>query len=151
MSEALQFVGATFAKYHGDSKYDLSPVQLWPHHFDTAFVRFTGRLFPGVNPEDPDSAREQVNHGFAFGDESVSEAYFYIVPYPSPEALPDPSEDDVEVHTEGFLGYVLPWRSAASTSAPGSRLLEFLTETTRLLQPLMEGGASRSIPEQSSE
>ena len=64
-----------------------SPVHLFPHHFDLAVTWFSGRLIPGKDPSDPESADEQMTFGFVTGDRGVEDAYFYATAYPTPNEL----------------------------------------------------------------
>ncbi|MDX1577069.1 MAG: hypothetical protein R3266_01235 [Gemmatimonadota bacterium] len=78
------------------------PVLCWPHHFDIAT-----RL--DFEPEaDPEQARS-VGLGLSPGDGDLSEPYFYVLPWPEPDAgglraLDGPGE----AVTEGFVGWRLP-------------------------------------------
>ena len=112
-------------KFHLDS--DTSPVQLWPHHFDLAMVWFTGRLVPGIDPKDEESADEQMNFGFSTGDEVIPDPYFYIIAYPLPEnfaitALPA----DAYWHTRDWQGAVLPYEALVKVNYPEEKLFDFL-------------------------
>ena len=117
---------------------DCGPLQLWPHHFDLAFVRFTGQLVQGIDPSDVESSRSQVNHGFAFGDDVVNEPYIYVIPYPLPDGLTAPDSSGGQLQRDGFTGYVLPWASVVSSTDPENYLRSFLMETTRILKREMD-------------
>ncbi|MDH3622636.1 MAG: hypothetical protein OES69_02845 [Myxococcales bacterium] len=78
-----------------------SPVRCWPHHFDTASLIV---LDPDAGPEEARS----VGVGFSPGDQSYEQPYFYVNPWPYPDAdaLP-PLEEGVRWHTTGWTGAVL--------------------------------------------
>jgi hypothetical protein len=141
--ERIRYALSSANKILGDFRNilpgDCGPVQLWPHHFDLAFVRFTGQLVPGIDPSDVEGSRSQVNHGFAFGDGVVNEPYIYIIPYPVPDGLYSPETSGGRLQSEGFTGYVLPWESVTSSSDPEVHLRNFLTETSGILTEEMEG------------
>ncbi len=59
-------------------KFTVSPVRCWPHHFDLATLI-------ALDPGHDEKARS-VNAGMSPGDEYYDEPYFYVSPYPYPEA-----------------------------------------------------------------
>jgi hypothetical protein len=77
-----------------------SPVRIWPHHFDMA----TLTLLEGGNAEHARS----INAGFSPGDEHYAEPYFYVSPYPYPDATRLPALPFGHWHTRGFTAAVLP-------------------------------------------
>ncbi len=136
---ALSSANKILGGFRNTLQGDCGPLQLWPHHFDLAFVRFTGQLVPGIDPSDVESSRSQVNHGFAFGDDVVNEPYIYVIPYPVPDRLNSPETSGGRLQSNGFTGYVLPWESVTSSSNPEIHLGNFLTETSGILKGAMEG------------
>ena len=89
----------SFAARNEAVKPGPGPVFCWPHHFDIAtYVS----LDAGGSEESPG-----VGVGMSPGDKSYGEPYFYINPWPHPDAgglppLPAPGH----WHTEGFVGAV---------------------------------------------
>ena len=89
----------SFAARHEGIKPGPSPVYCWPHHFDIAtYVS----LDAGGSEDAPG-----VGVGMSPGDKSYGEPYFYVNPWPRPDAgglppLPSPGH----WHTEGFVGAV---------------------------------------------
>jgi hypothetical protein len=80
-----------------------SPVRCWPHHFDIATLVTLDREEP-----DPERARS-IGFGMTPGDDSYAEPYFYLNPWPPPEAqtaLPA-LEGGAHWHTQGWTGAVL--------------------------------------------
>jgi hypothetical protein len=79
-----------------------SAVQVWPHHFDVAVL---AALDPGLGE---DEART-VGTGFSPGDDSFAEPYWYVTPWPYPDARAElaalPSGG--EWQREGWTGAVL--------------------------------------------
>jgi len=78
-----------------------SPVRCWPHHFDIAALTVLDR---GGSAEHARS----VNAGLSPGDEHYDEPYFYVSPYPYPEAtklppLPRPGH----WHVRGFTAAIV--------------------------------------------
>jgi len=134
--QALSQIDAIFKQFKGKLRGETSPVQLWPHHIDLAFLWFSGRLVPGTDPEDEESADEQMNFGFSPGDEATPNPYFYITAYPMPDGLTDtPLPNDANWTTEGFTGALLMYGALLSADDPGDKLLNFL-------QTAQQAGAS---------
>ncbi len=125
--QALTQIDAIFKQFKGKLRGETSPVQLWPHHIDLAFLWFTGRLVPGQDPENEEYADEQMNFGFSPGDDTITEPYFYITAYPTPEGLIDtPLPDDAVWNTEGFSGALMMYKSLVTANDPEEKLLNFL-------------------------
>lgn len=120
-------IAMIFEEFKSGLRKETSPVNLWPHHFDMAFVWFSGRLVPGVDPADEESADEQMSFGFSTGDEGISDAYFYISAYPMPEELKNtPLPDDVTWYAESWQGALLMYESLVKSAQPKEKLLGYL-------------------------
>jgi hypothetical protein len=80
---------------------NISPVRCWPHHFDIAILITIER-----NP-DPEKSKT-IGVGLSPGDDSYTEPYFYISPWPYPEDKDDlPKLDYGHWHKHGWFGGVL--------------------------------------------
>lgn len=77
-----------------------SPVRCWPHHFDIATLIAVG---PDVGAE---SARS-IGVGMTPGDANYAEPYYYVTPWPYPDAPGLPALTHGRWHTEGWIGAVL--------------------------------------------
>jgi hypothetical protein len=125
--QALSQIGPIFKQFKGELRQETGPVQLWPHHIDLAVLWFSGRLVPGVDPADEESADEQMNFGFSPGDGGIPNPYFYITAYPRPDGLTDtPLPADAYWHTQGFTGAILMYEALVAASQPKEKLLTFL-------------------------
>lgn len=91
---------------------DATPVRCWPHHFDIATLV---TIDPLLGAEDGPS----IGVGMSPGDEGYPSPYFYVTPYPYPEAI-DLAElpSGGHWHREGWVGAVLP--AEALIAAGGS-------------------------------
>lgn len=137
--QALPQIDAVFNQFKGELRQETLPVQLWPHHIDLAILWFSGRLVPGVDPANEESADEQMNFGFSLGDEGVPAPYFYITAYPLPAGLTGtPLPADAVWHTQGFTGAVLPYESLLTASDPTEKLLTFLRTVQKAGASLMK-------------
>jgi len=125
--QVIHWVDAAFKTFKGGLREETSPVQIFPHHMDISMNWFSGRLVPGVDPADEESADEQMNFGFVTGDGSIPDAYLYVTAYPAPDnwtelALPE----GAYWHTEGWTGAVLPYAAVVAAHNPQQLLLDYL-------------------------
>ena len=137
--QALSQIDAIFKQFRGELRQETSPVQLWPHHIDLAMLWFSGRLVPGQDLADEESADEQMNFGFTPGDEGIPDPYFYITAYPLPDDLTDtPLPADAEWHSEGFTGAVMMYEALVGVDDPAEKLLDFLRTVQQAGAELMK-------------
>lgn len=124
LSRAVNSVTTAMERFRAGIREESSPIQLWPHHFDLAMLWLPGDKVPDQDPENEESADKQMNFGFTFGDEGITEPYFYVTAYPFAEAL---SVLQLPVgttwHTGGFSGAVLLYRSLIQNTDPNTYLL----------------------------
>ncbi len=117
--QALSQIDIALKAFKGGFRGESSPVQFWPHHFDLSLVWFSGRLVPGVDPDDAEHADEQMAFGFSTGDAGIPDPYFYITAYPWPEGL---SAIDLPAgtqwQTEGWQGAVLMYAKLVQSNDP---------------------------------
>lgn len=124
---AISQLDAVFKQFKGELRKETSPIQLWPHHIDLAMLWFSGRLVPGTDPADEENADEQMNFGFAPGDEGIPEPYFYITAYPLPDGwLETELPADAEWYTASFKGALMKYAALVEADDPGEKLLSFL-------------------------
>jgi hypothetical protein len=123
----INWVDSVFKTFKGGLREETSPVQIFPHHMDVSMNWFSGRLVPGVDPADEESADEQMNFGFVTGDGAIPAAYFYVTAYPAPDSWTDFAlPDGAYWHTEGWTGAVFPYEAVATASNPEELLLDYL-------------------------
>jgi hypothetical protein len=136
--QALSRVNAILGRFQGELREETSPLQLWPHHMDLAMLWFSGRLVPGIDPADEEHADEQMNFGFAPGDDAIPSPYFYITAYPMPDGLVGSAlPADATWHTESFTGAVMPYESLVTGDDPAEKLLDFLRTVQQAAASLM--------------
>jgi hypothetical protein len=98
-----------------------SPLRCWPHHFDLA------TLTP-LDAADPEHGRS-VNPGFSPGDEHYAEPYFYVSPWPYPEAHRLPRLPPVaHWHTQPFLAAIAPANRIVAAASPQAAAEAFLAD-----------------------
>ncbi|MGI9426176.1 MAG: hypothetical protein ACR2PA_23565 [Hyphomicrobiaceae bacterium] len=96
-----------------------SPVRCWPHHFDLATLI-------SLEAGDPERARS-VGVGLSPGDDTYAAPYFYVNPWPQPQANDLPDIGPIGGwHTEGFVGVVATAGDVVSASPQPDTVYEFL-------------------------
>jgi len=114
-------VDMIFKTFKGTLKQETSPVQLWPHHMDIAFV-----CYPG----DGNKKIEQIGFGYLTGDETIEEPYFYITAYPELENTSEIKLDNNAYWlTEAWQGVVLKYKDLIKTDNPAETLINHLQNT----------------------
>ncbi len=96
------------------------PVRVWPHHFDIA-------IYVSLEEGDAEEARG-IGCGLSPGDESYAQPYFYVNPWPAPDAAklgqaPAPGH----VHREGFVGMIATAEEILSLDDIGAGTDRFLS------------------------
>jgi len=125
---AFSKIDHMFKAFRATLREETGPVVLWPHHFDLAMLWFSGRLVPDQDPNDPEYADEQMNFGFATGDEYVKNPYFYITAYPMPEGLLDtPLPEGAYWLTDGLTAAILPYATLTTADDPFALVANFLS------------------------
>ncbi len=124
LATVLNSVFSTLSTFRAGIREETSPIQLWPHHFDLSMIWLPGDKIPGQDPDDEEYADKQMNFGFAFGDDFIPEAYFYVTAYPSPEAFNHlEMPGGTEWCTEGFVGAVTRYSTLRESQSPHEYLL----------------------------
>ena len=124
MGRVLNSVAAAMVSLRSGIREECSPIQVWPHHFDLSMLWLPGDKVPGEDPQDEESADKQMNFGFAFGDESIPEPYFYVTAYPEPEAMSRVALPAGSTwHTQSFSGALTSYETLVSTTDPMAYLL----------------------------
>ncbi len=102
-------------------------VRCWPHHFDVASLI---TLDAGADAEEA----RTIGVGFSPGDGSYDQPYFYVTPWPYPEADDLPSlAGGAHWHTEGWIGAVLTAEQVISVPADAQQ---------RAIRQALEGGVA---------
>jgi len=133
--QAFTQVDLAMRRFKDELRGATSPVHLFPHGFDAVFAWFSGRLVPGVDPDDRESAEEMMGLGFSTGDDANPEPYFYV--YPNPEGITDsPLPGKARWTTRGFTGAIMDYADAAAEADPSKAVVGFL-------RAAQQAGASR--------
>ena len=93
------------------------------------------------NPKDPkdvDSSKEQIMFGFSTGDQTIPDAYFYVLPYPVHKELSKIElPADARWNTEGFQGGVMMYEAFSNAENPEEKLLSYFGTFQRAGAELM--------------
>jgi hypothetical protein len=136
---AIKEIDRVINKFRSELNGETSPVQLWPHHFDMSMSRFSGRLVPGKDPKDVDFSKEQMSFGFSTGDETIPDAYFYVLSYPVPDGLSEIElPTDARWNADGFQGGVMMYKTVNNADNPEEKLLNYYRTFHRAGSNLMK-------------
>ncbi len=125
MHRVIGSVAAALEDFRATIREEKSPIQVWPHHFDVSMIWLPGGKVAGQDPADEEYSDKQMNFGFAFGDESIPEPYFYVSAYPLPDALEHVSlPARATWHSDGFNGAVLLYKDLVAMQDPNAYLQE---------------------------
>lgn len=125
IARVLNSVSSTMNSFRAGIREETSPIQLWPHHFDLSLLWLPGDKIADQDPANEEYADKQMNFGFTFGDEGITEPYFYITAYPLPDSLPKKQLPTGTIwQSEGFNGAVLLYKDLIeNNSDPENYLL----------------------------
>ena len=129
MHRALGSVTAVMEDLRAGIREETSPIQVWPHHFDLSMIWLPGHKIIGQDPADEEYSDKQMNFGFAFGDATIPEPYFYVTAYPLPEALPQlVLPTGTSWQSDAFNGAVTLYSDVAAMADPHGYLLNVWNE-----------------------
>jgi hypothetical protein len=120
---------------------DATATRIWPHHFDMA----TLIMLPGIKNGSPLT----VGVGLSPGDTNYNEPYWYVSPYPYPDAASLPALDsDGFWHTQHWVGAVLPasrLTEPVSAEAQQQQVEAFLQAALRTSIALLKSKSSAEV------
>ena len=96
-----------------------SPVRCWPHHFDIATLI-------ALEEGDAEEARS-IGVGLSPGDETYAEPYYYVTPWPYPDAEKLPKlPPSGRWHTEGYVGAIATASRIGELGSKRVAVMDFL-------------------------
>jgi hypothetical protein len=102
-------------------------ILVWPHHFDIATIAFR-------------DGEKQVGCGMVPADSSYDQPYWYVTPWPYPDAHKLPELGYGHWHTDGWTGAVLTASEMISASDQEAAVSAFLERALVANRALVEGG-----------
>ncbi len=89
----------------------VTPVVVWPEHFDLSTLWFA--------TDDASESAPQMNFGFAPFDSEFNKPYLYVTAYPMPEGFEKlPLPMGARWHTKGWNGAIVPYDELARADDP---------------------------------
>jgi hypothetical protein len=127
-SRALYQIFTAAARFRARLVGPMTPVVVWPEHFDLSFLWF-------ATPESEEQY-PHMNFGFApFSDDS-DRPYLYAYAYPMPEGFERLSlPPRAHWHLEGWQGMVYPYDDLVNAANPEAEIEAIFTAVYRTLAP----------------
>ncbi len=124
----LDMMFTAFARFRARLKGHLTPIVVWPEHFDLSTLWFAEGDF--------DDSKAQLNFGFAPFSEGLPYPYLYVTAYPHRAELQAQTlPAGASWHTEGWSGVVVPYHEIAAQAEPALYVERMLLA----LFPIMHG------------
>ena len=124
--DLLNMVLNAYARFRGRLKGHLTPIVVWPEHFDVSTLWFAEGDF--------DDSKAQINFGFAPFSEGLPYPYMYVTGYPYVDNIQVPALPEGALwHTEGWTGVVVPYSELARQENPA----QYVEKTLSALFPIM--------------
>lgn len=98
----LESIYVEMARFRGHLLGMMTPIVVWPHHFDMAFLYFLAGADEHSDPH--------INFGFSPESPGFPRPYFYAYRYPMPDGLLGaPLPDHAYWHNSGWTGVVIEY------------------------------------------
>ncbi len=128
--EALDRVFTAMARFRAQLYGAMTPVVVWPEHFDASFLWFATEH---ATDDDP-----QLNFGFAPFSEGIDQPYLYAYAYPSPANMTElPLPSPARWHMEGWNGAMVPYAALRELTDPEHAIASLLEAIYATLAPAL--------------
>jgi hypothetical protein len=122
----LESIYVEMARFRGRLAGMMSPIVLWPHHFDMAFLYFLAGQDEHSDPH--------INFGFSPESPGFPRPYFYVYRYPMPDGLLGAPLPEVAYwHNSGWTGVVIEYDAFIKTFNHERRLAYWLHDIYEIL------------------
>ena len=131
---ALHRIFTATARFRAGLNGAMTPVVVWPEHFDLSFLWFATAQATDSFPH--------INFGFAPFSSGIERPYLYAYAYPMPagfEQLPLPAH--ARWHTEGWNGMVVGYDELTQADDPEALLEDTFRAFHALLAPMLTAAA----------
>ncbi len=114
---------------------NMSPVQVWPHGFDTAFDWLGTRVEEAEEHGEVQQFPSTLNLGLYPGEP----AYFYSNPWPfeTDKLLGNDLPAGAQWHTEGWQGTMMPYEELVGDDNAEARLREYAQRVFDVASPTL--------------
>lgn len=129
-AQVLYRIFTATARFRARIFASMTPVVVWPEHFDLSFLLFA--------TDKDDEAHPHMNFGFAPYSEGLERPYLYSYAYPLPEGYSPPSlPSPASWHTMGWTGVVVPYDDFAQMDDPEAFVEETFGQVYQALLPFV--------------
>ncbi len=129
-AQAFDAIFTGMAKFKARLNGSLTPIVVWPEHFDASFLWFK---------DQPDEQHPHLNFGFAPFSYGIDYPYLYAYAYPYPAQFDAPKlPDGARWNTEGWTGVVLPYSEIARQTNPALYVEDSCAAIFRSLRELLD-------------
>lgn len=113
------------------TKPAFSEIRVWPHHFDIASL---------CTLKQEKAEAKTIGAGLSPGDASYNEPYWYVTPWPYPDAKNlAPLDGAGSWHTQGWIGAVLPTsRLVRHGAEQEGQVRKFLRSAIRICEGVLQ-------------
>ncbi len=129
-ADAQYHVFTGVARFRARLGGQMTPIVVWPEHFDLSTLWFVG--------EQPDDHQPHMNFGFAPFSSGFPRPYLYVYAYPYPAKYDTPKLPAPAVwNTSGWTGVVVNYDDLAKTADPEQAIESLCLDIYRALLPLL--------------
>jgi hypothetical protein len=129
-AQALYRIFTATARFRARLVGPMTPVVLWPEHFDLSFLWFATDKATEGNPH--------LNFGFAPYSEGLPRPYLYSYAFPLPADFNAPKLPSLaRWHTTGWTGVVVSYDELANLADPEAAIEETFTDIYEILSPVL--------------
>lgn len=129
-AQALYRVFTAMARFRARLAGPMTPIVVWPEHFDLSFLWFATENATETGPH--------LNFGFAPYSPGIERPYFYSYAHPLPadfDSLQLPSL--ATWHTTGWTGVIVPYDELVKVADPEAVIEETFAEIYQALLPAL--------------
>lgn len=120
-AEVLDRMYTAFARFRARLVGSMTPIVLWPHHFDLSFIWF-------LTDQHDEHKDPHINFGFAPFSDDIPDPYIYAYRWTMPDGLVDKTlPAPAKWHTEGWVGAQVDYADFSVEQHSDAAVEEILT------------------------
>jgi hypothetical protein len=121
------------ARFRARLNGPMSPIVVWPHHFDLSFLWFA--------TDEASENAPHLNFGFAPFSEGLPRPYLYVYAWPIPPGLLDVKLPELaQWHTSGWTGVVVPYDNLVGRTGIEELIEGLQHDIFKAIAPLLAKG-----------
>jgi hypothetical protein len=130
-ADVLYRIFTALARFRARVFAPMTPIVLWPGHFDLSFLLFTTEKTTEEHPH--------MNFGFAPYSTGIDRPYLYVYAWPMPEGYTPPELPGLaRWENQEFTGVVVPYDDFSQMDDPQEFIEETFHTVYKALLPLLE-------------